>query len=88
MNIGFFIGKILEIEKFKFIINSKDGRKSRIVIKVELLDGKIIKAIAYDETADYILRNDYFEKEVFIKGRLECILKEMQVVIHYIKIIS
>lgn len=88
MNIGFFIGKILEIEKFKFIINSKDGRKSRIVIKVELLDGNIIKAIAYDETADYILRNDYFEKEVFIKGRLECVLKEMQVVIHYIKIIS
>ena len=88
MNIGFFIGKILEIEKFKFIINSKDGRKSRIVINVELLDGNIIKAIAYDETADYILRNDYFEKEVFIKGRLECVLKEMQVVIHYIKIIS
>ena len=88
MNIGFFIGKILEIEKFKFIINSKDRRKSRIVINVELLDGNIIKAIAYDETADYILRNDYFEKEVFIKGRLECILKEMQVVIHYIKIIS
>lgn len=88
MNIGFFIGKILEIEKFKFIINSKDRRKSRIVINVELLDGNIIKAIAYDETADYILRNDYFEKEVFIKGRLECVLKEMQVVIHYIKIIS
>lgn len=73
MNIGFFIGKILEIEKFKFIINSKDGRKSRIVINVELLDGNIIKAIAYDETADYILRNNYFEKEVFIKGRLECV---------------
>ena len=56
MNIGFFIGKILEIEKFKFIINSKDRRKSRIVINVELLDGNVENVIAYNKKAEECYR--------------------------------
>ena len=85
MNIVFLMGEILEIEKFKNIIDSKNDRKSRIAMKVKLLDGNIIKAICYDEIADYILRNDYLKKVVFIKGKLESSSKEIQVVIHYVK---
>ena len=79
MNKCFLIGKIIEIEKFKFIISKKSTNKSQIVLKIKLIDGTIVNTIAYDEVADYILRNNFSLNKVYIQGRIENSSNNMQV---------
>lgn len=69
MNKCFFIGKIIEKGNFKFILNKNIRHKSQIQCKLVLSNNSIIDIIAYDRTADYILRKkiDF----VLIYGRLE-----------------
>ena len=81
MNEVFIIGKVAEISPFKFIIYEKPKNKdtkpkkifekhqSVIEMKIELVKGDALKAIAYDEKADYVLRNDFQGKIVFINGK-------------------
>lgn len=66
MNVCFFIGEVLEIGKFKFIVNPKIHFKSEITMKIKLIDGNIISVIAYNEVADYILRNNFFKSKVMV----------------------
>lgn len=69
MNKCFLIGKIIEKGKFKFILNKKVKHKSQIQFKIELSNGSIIDVLAYDRTADYILRKKI--DWILIYGRLE-----------------
>ena len=81
MNEVFIIGKVIETSPFKFIIYKKQKNKdtkpkkifekhqSVIEMKIELAKGGILKAIAYDEKADYVLRNNFQGKVVFINGK-------------------
>ena len=68
MNEVFLIGNVIEKGDFKFILK-KSKHKSQIEIKVKLLDGNIITAIAYDKQADYVLRKKL--KLVNIYGELK-----------------
>lgn len=85
MNECFFIGNVIEVGKFKFIINPEIQYKSEIITKIKLLDGNIIKVVAYDEVADYILRNNLMNSTVFIRGKLRNKSKELQINISHIK---
>lgn len=77
MNKCFIIGKIIEKDNFRFILNKKIRHKSQIQCKVMLSNNSIIDVIAYDITADHILRKrlDF----VLIYGRLEQIENRIQV---------
>lgn len=77
MNKCFFIGKIIEKNEFKFILNKKMKHKSQIKCKVELSNNSVIDVIAYDRTADYILRKDI--NLVLIHGVLEQLENGIQV---------
>ena len=46
-----------------------ERHQSVIEMKIELVKGGILKAIAYDEKADYVLRNNFQGKVVFINGK-------------------
>lgn len=85
MNKCFFIGYVIEVGRFRFILNSETKYKSEIIIKIKLLDGNIINAVGYDDIADYILRNNFLTKTVLVQGRLKCESKEIQIVINYIE---
>lgn len=85
MNECFFIGNIIEIGKFKFILNPKIKYKSKIQIKVKLFDGNLVDAVAYDETADYILRNNFYNTTVFIQGKVRNEENKLNIKIYYIK---
>lgn len=77
MNKCFFIGKIIEKNEFKFILNKKMKHKSQIKCKMELSNNSVIDVIAYDRTADYILRKDI--NLVLIHGVLEQLENGIQV---------
>ena len=77
MNKCFFIGKMIEKNEFKFILNKKMKHKSQIKCKVELSNNSVIDVIAYDRTADYILRKDI--NFVLINGILEQLDNGIQV---------
>lgn len=68
MNLGYFIGEVIYVGKFKFVYGEDLTHKSVICLKIKLLDGEIINLRGYDEIADKILRNDF--KFVYICGRL------------------
>lgn len=87
MNIGFFIGDVINESNFKFIINQKEKHKSKLELEIKLLDGNIITAIGYDEKADYLLRKDFLEKRVFVQGKLINDKKKTKIVINFIKLI-
>ncbi len=84
MNVCFFIGEVLEIGKFKFIVNPKIHFKSEITMKIKLIDGNIISVIAYNEVADYILRNNFFKSKVFMQGNLRSSTKKIYINIYHI----
>ncbi len=86
MNISFFIGNVVKIEDFKFILDSKK-HKSKISLKLKLLDKNEIKVVAYDETADYVLRNVSLGNILFIQGKLKQELAEIIVIVKFIKIL-
>lgn len=83
MNECFFIGTIIEKEKFKFILNEK--HKSKIEMKIKLIDGNIVKIVAYDEKADYIFRNNFTDDMVFIQGKIKNKNKQLIIIIKYIE---
>lgn len=68
MNKCFFIGKLIEKENLKFILNKKKKHKSQIIGKMQLLDETIINIIGYDEMADYMYRNEL--EYIYISGSL------------------
>lgn len=86
MNISFFIGNVVNIENFKFILNSKK-HKSKIALNLKLLDKNTIKVVAYDETADYVLRNVSVGNTIFVQGKLRQELAEIIVIIKFIRIL-
>jgi len=84
MNEVFLIGKIIEQSNFRFILNNK--HKSEICMKIKTLDGNIINLIAYDKSADYIVRNNFLNKMVFMQGKINSVLKKVN--IYFIKVIG
>lgn len=68
MNEGYFMGKVIEVGKFKFIYGKDLSHKSVIVLKIELFDNQIIQVRGYDEIADKILRSEF--EFVCIRGIL------------------
>ncbi len=68
MNKCFFIGKMIEKENLKFILNKKKKHKSQITGKMQLLDETIVNFVGYDEMADYIYRNEF--EYIYISGSL------------------
>lgn len=56
-NRGYFLRQVVCIDDFKFMLKSK--YKSRISLKIKTSKDNVFTAIAYDEKADYILRNDF-----------------------------
>lgn len=68
MNEGYFIGKVIETGKFKFVYGTDLSHKSVITLKIQLLDKQIIQIRGYDEVADKILRNEY--KFICVRGML------------------
>ncbi|MBR2745013.1 MAG: hypothetical protein IKE01_06970 [Clostridia bacterium] len=85
MNKCFFIGQVIEVQKFKFILNKNIKHKSEIGLKIKLLDKNCIRAVAYDGVADYVLRNIFCNSMVCVQGRMEQNKKILQVVIKYIE---
>ena len=87
MNKCFFIGDIVKNEGFKFIIGKRLKHRSKIILHIKLKNQSIFKAIAYDKTADYILRKDMDCGLVFIIGKLRYNKKTKQVniLIEYIQ---
>lgn len=69
MNRCFLMGKLIEKNDFKFIINKRKKHKSQIKCKLKLRNGSIIDIIAYDKNADLILRKEM--NFVYIDGILE-----------------
>ncbi len=67
MNICVLIGKIISEIEFKFVINSKN--KSIVYFDIELQNKNVVKAVAYDDKADYIYRK-IKNKNVLIEGQL------------------
>ena len=68
MNEVFIIGKVIGEVKYKFILEKHNNAKA--VISVELLDKTKLEVIAYNEIADYVLRNLDENKLVFINGKI------------------
>ncbi len=66
MNYGFFLGEVIDIDKFKFIYGKNLRYKSMIEIKVKLIDKQEVIFRGYDEIADKIARSKL--KFVFIYG--------------------
>ena len=80
MNLIYIMGKIISEIKFEFIINNKN--KSIAIFEVELLNKSIIRIKAYNENADYCLRNLEKYNNIIIEGKLnsnlEIILKNIK----------
>lgn len=68
MNEIFVIGKIISEVKYKFILEKHNNAKA--VISLELLDRTKLEVIAYNEIADYVLRNLDKNELVFINGKI------------------
>ncbi len=83
MNECFFIGEIIETNGFKFILNK--SHKSKIEMKLKLIDKNILSVIAYDEKADYIFRNNFSGDKVCIQGRLKEENKQLIIIVKYIE---
>lgn len=78
MNLCFLIGEIKNI-KYEFMINKE--HTSIIVMKIQLDNESIIKAIGYDEIADWCYQRIEKGDKVMIEGRInrgmECEMKEI-----------
>lgn len=69
MNEVFLIGKIIKEIEYKFMLEK--GKNAKAVVYLELLDKTNVKAIAYNENADYVLQNIKKNDIVFVYGTLE-----------------
>lgn len=78
MNLCFLIGEIKNI-KYEFMINKE--HTAIIVMKIQLDNESIIKAIGYDEIADWCYQRIEKGDKVMIEGRInrkmECEMKEI-----------
>lgn len=68
MNEIFLIGKIIENVKYKFMVEKHKDAKA--IINLELLDKTKIEIIAYNEQADYALRNLKVNNTIFVYAKL------------------
>ena len=69
MNECFLLGTIINKVNFRFAIGGKHD--SIIEFKLQLENGNIIVAKAYDKIADYCYQNITKNKLVMIRGKLE-----------------
>lgn len=73
MNYCFILGKIINDVDIEFILESK--HYSIVLLKLILLNGSVIEALAYNEVADYCYR--YFKRNdlILIKGKINSKMK-------------
>ena len=69
MNEYFGIGKVIRKENFKFVLNK--NHKSRIAMTIKLIDANEVQIVAYDEKADYMIRNIFEGDVILIQGKLK-----------------
>ncbi len=72
MNKCFFMGRIITDVDFKFMLDNKNDSIS--TFNIELSNTSIIKAITFNERADYSYRKLEKEDIVLIEGRLDSML--------------
>ncbi len=83
MNEVFLIGRVIREIEYKFMLEK--GKNAKAVAYLELLDKTDVKAIAYNENADYVLQNVKKNDIVFVYGTLESatvIIKKMLLFMH------
>ena len=68
MNEVFLIGRVIREIEYKFMLEK--GKNAKAVAYLELLDKTDVKAIAYNENADYVLQNVKKNDIVFVYGTL------------------
>lgn len=79
MNEVYVIGKIISKIEYKFITSKKHNAIARFEIMLE--NESIIKAIAYDNVADKVLRKCHNGDLIFINGKLN---SNSEIIIIYI----
>ena len=85
MNYCYVIARIISDIDYKFMMEKKKYAKA--VMQIELTNKSIIKAVAYNLTADYVLRNLNQGMEIAIEGELhnnEIEIKSIEIFIQYI----
>lgn len=78
MNEVFLIGRIIGKIEYRFMLEK--GKNAKAIVYLELLDKTNVKAITYNENADYALQNIKENDFVFVYGTLESttvIIKKM-----------
>lgn len=83
MNEVFLIGRVIREIEYKFMLEK--GKNAKAVAYLELLDKTDVKAIEYNENADYVLQNVKKNDIVFVYGTLESatvIIKKMLLFMH------
>lgn len=83
MNEYFGIGKVIRKESFKFILNK--NHKSRIAMTIKLIDTNEVRIVAYDEKADYVLRNIFERDMILIQGKLKSENSTLIIEIKYVE---
>ena len=77
MNICFFSGTIISDIEFKFIIHSKNI--SIAYFDLQLQNSSIIKAVAYNEMADYcwskLKKNDFINIQGYLNKKIEVVVE-------------
>src|SRR5574344_2101253 len=85
MNYCYVIARIISDIDYKFMIEKKKYAKGEM--QIELTKKSIIKAVAYNLTADYVLRNLKQAMEIPIQGKVhnnEIEIKSIEINIKYI----
>ena len=69
MNEVFLIGKVIGNIEYKFMLEK--NKTAKAILKLKLLDKTAIKAIGYNDIADFCLRHLKIKDTVIIYGELE-----------------
>lgn len=82
INLCFLSGKVKNEIDFKFIYNVKTKRLSKkhtsiVLIDLEIDKEQVVKAYAYDETADWIYQNIDKDEVIYISGRMRDVKVEI-----------
>ncbi|MCI9039829.1 MAG: hypothetical protein HFJ29_08265 [Clostridia bacterium] len=82
INLCFLSGKVKNEIDFKFIYNAKTKRLSKkhtsiVLIDLEIDKEQVVKAYAYDKTADWIYQNIDKDEVIYISGRMRDVKVEI-----------